>query len=93
MSVFENTEEKPDSSLGFMVDANEFFLPVNDTIDIEAETAKLTGELKYLEGFAKSIEKKLSNERFVNNAPAAVVELERKKQSDAMQKWILLKLN
>lgn len=91
LSVFENTEEKPDSSLGFMVDANEFFLPVNDTIDIEAETAKLTGELKYLEGFAKSIEKKLSNERFVNNAPAAVVELERKKQSDAMQKMDLIK--
>ncbi|MCD6178280.1 MAG: valine--tRNA ligase, partial [Bacteroidales bacterium] len=85
LSVLENTTEKPDSSLGFMVGATEFFLPIKDAIDIEAETAKLKAELKYFEGFSKSIEKKLSNERFVNNAPKKVVELERKKLSDAAQ--------
>lgn len=90
LSVFENTEEKPDSSLGFMVDAKEFFLPVNDAIDIEAETKKLNEELKYLQGFAKSIEKKLANERFVKNAPEKVIELERKKQADTAQKIDLI---
>jgi valyl-tRNA synthetase len=84
------TEEKPNSSLGFMVDATEFFLPISEAIDIEAETAKLKDELKYLEGFSKSIEKKLSNERFVNNAPEKVIELERKKQADAAQKISLI---
>jgi valyl-tRNA synthetase len=91
LSVLENTTEKPDSSLGFMVDATEFFLPVNDAIDIEAETAKLKDEYKYLEGFSKSIEKKLANERFVNNAPEKVVDLERKKLADAAQKMVLIK--
>ena len=90
LSVLENTTEKPDSSLGFMVGATEFFLPIKDAIDIEAETAKLKAELKYFEGFSKSIEKKLSNERFVNNAPKKVVELERKKLSDAAQKMMLI---
>lgn len=91
LSALENITEKPDSSLGFMVGATEFFLPVNDTIDIEAETAKLKDEYKYLKGFSKSIEKKLSNERFVNNAPEKVIELERKKLADATQKMGLIK--
>lgn len=91
LSVLESISEKPDSSLGFMVESTEFFIPVNETIDIEAEIIKLKEELKYLEGFYKSIEKKLSNERFVSNAPEQVVELERKKQSDALQKTVLIK--
>lgn len=91
LSVLESTVKKPASSLGFMVSATEFFLPVNDAIDIEAETAKLKDEYKYLEGFSKSIEKKLSNERFVNNAPEKVIELERKKQADAARKMVLIK--
>lgn len=91
LSVLENTSEKPESSLGFMVDTTEFFLPVSDAIDIEAETAKLKDEYKYLKGFSKSIEKKLSNERFVNNAPEKVVELERKKLTDAAQKMVLIR--
>ncbi|MCD6090120.1 MAG: valine--tRNA ligase [Bacteroidales bacterium] len=90
LSVLENTAEKPDSSLCFMVGATEFFLPVSDAIDIEAETAKLNDEYKYLEGFSKSVKKKLSNERFVNNAPEKVVELERKKLADAAQKMVLI---
>ncbi|MBN1651352.1 MAG: valine--tRNA ligase [Bacteroidales bacterium] len=91
LSRLENTDKKPESSLGFMVDANEFFVPIGDTIDIEAEIKKLEDELNYLQGFAKSIEKKLANERFVNNAPEKVVDLERKKQADAMQKMELIK--
>jgi valyl-tRNA synthetase len=91
LSVFEPTDEKPNSSLGFRVEATEFFIPVKDSIDVEAEKAKLTTELNYFEGFLKSIEKKLSNERFVKNAPEKVVELERKKQSDAQQKIILIR--
>ncbi len=91
LSRLENTDEKPESSLGFMVDANEFFVPISDTIDMEAEIKKLEDELNYLQGFAKSIEKKLANERFVNNAPEKVVDLERKKQADAMQKMELIK--
>lgn len=91
LSRLENTDEKPESSLGFMVDANEFFVPISDTIDMEVEIKKLEDELNYLQGFAKSIEKKLANERFVNNAPEKVVDLERKKQADAMQKMELIK--
>ncbi len=90
LSFFESTDEKPDSSLGFRVEATEFFIPVKDTIDVEAEKVKLAEELNYFEGFLKSIEKKLANERFVKNAPEKVVELERKKQSDAKQKMILI---
>ena len=55
-------------------------------MDVEAEIAKLTKELDYLRGFRTSVEKKLSNERFVNNAPAAVVDGERKKLADATSK-------
>ena len=76
-------EEKPDASLIFTVGAQEFYIPVGSGIDKEVEIAKLEEELKYINGFLKSVNAKLSNERFVNNAPAAVVDKERKKQADA----------
>ena len=66
-------------------------MPLGDLIDVEAEIAKAEAELKHLEGFLAGVEKKLSNERFVANAPAAVVELERKKQSDAQSKIATLR--
>ncbi len=91
LSILESIKEKPDSSLGFMVDSIEFFLPVSEAIDIEAETTKLNSELKYFEDFLMSIEKKLSNEQFVNSAPEKVIELEQKKQSDTMHKIMLIK--
>jgi len=56
---------------------------MTENIDVEAELKKLGDELKYTEGFLNSVEKKLSNERFVNNAPEAVVASEKKKQADA----------
>jgi len=60
-------------------------------VDIEAEIAKLEEELKYTEGFLKSVEKKLTNERFVNNAPEQVVAMERKKQEDAQNKIAVIR--
>ena len=75
----------------FMVGTTEYAVPLGGLIDVEAELAKAEAELKHLEGFLTGVMKKLSNERFVNNAPAAVVELERKKQSDAESKIATLK--
>ncbi|NIJ46347.1 valyl-tRNA synthetase [Wenyingzhuangia heitensis] len=75
-----------DGALSFRVQANEYFVPMAGAIDIEAEVAKLNEELKYTEGFLKSVQKKLSNERFVNNAPEQVIASERKKEADALSK-------
>lgn len=77
------TEEKIEGAASFTVGATEFYVPLGESIDIEAEIEKLEEELKYTRGFLNSVMKKLSNERFVNNAPEAVVEKERKKQADA----------
>ncbi|PQB03770.1 valine--tRNA ligase [Aureitalea marina] len=76
--------DKPDSALTFRVGANEYFIPIEGSVDLEAEIAKLTEELSYTEGFLRSVQKKLSNQRFVDNAPAQVVEVERKKEADAL---------
>jgi len=71
----------------FRVKSNEYFVPVSvEDIDVEAETEKLNAELKRAEGFLFGITKKLSNERFVNNAPEKVLELERKKEADTLAK-------
>ncbi len=78
--------EKVEGALSFRVKSNEYFIPVSGAIDIEAEIAKIQEELKYTQGFLQSVEKKLSNERFVNNAPEKVIEIERKKQADAEAK-------
>ncbi len=82
---------KGDGVTSFMVGTTEYAVPLGGLIDVEAEIAKAEAELKHLEGFLNGVKKKLSNERFVNNAPAAVVELERKKQSDAESKIATLK--
>ncbi|MBO5848557.1 MAG: valine--tRNA ligase [Bacteroidales bacterium] len=78
--------ETPQDAFGFLVKATEYFIPVTDNIDTEAEIKKLEEELAYAQGFLKSVEAKLSNEKFVNGAPAAVVDKERKKKSDAEAK-------
>ena len=82
---------KGDGSSSFMVGTTEFAVPLGNLIDTEAEIQKMEAELKHLEGFLMGVKKKLSNERFVANAPAQVVELERKKQSDAETKIAALK--
>ena len=71
----------------FRVKSNEYFVPISiENIDVEAEIKKLEGELKRAEGFLFGISKKLTNERFVSNAPEKVLELERKKESDTIAK-------
>ena len=74
-----------------MVGTTEFNVPLANNIDVEAELEKLNKDLEYQLGFLASVQKKLSNERFVNNAPAAVVEGERKKLADAESKIASLK--
>ncbi|MBD5355040.1 MAG: valine--tRNA ligase [Bacteroides sp.] len=86
LSGIATVSEKDPAAASFMVGTTEFNIPLLNNMDVEAEIAKLTKELNYLHGFKTSVEKKLSNERFVGNAPAAVVEAERKKLSDATTK-------
>jgi valyl-tRNA synthetase len=91
LSQLEYVNDKIENSNTFIVDGNEYFVPFGDTIDIEAEREKLTEELNYAEGFLKSVQKKLQNERFVSGAPEQVVAIERKKESDAMDKIAILR--
>ncbi|WP_298073711.1 valine--tRNA ligase [uncultured Bacteroides sp.] len=76
-------EAKADGAAAFMVGTTEYAVPLGNMIDVKAEIARMEAELKHKEGFLQGVLKKLSNEKFVNNAPAAVIELERKKQADA----------
>ncbi|MNK93141.1 Valine--tRNA ligase [compost metagenome] len=86
VSAFEYVSEKVDGALSFRVKSNEYFIPITGNIDVEAEIAKLTEELNYTKGFLKSVEAKLSNEKFVNGAPEKVLNLEKQKQADALAK-------
>lgn len=79
----EIVSDKPDGVIVFTVGSQEYYVPLSQSVDVEAERKKIEEELNYTRGFRKSVLKKLSNERFVNNAPAAVVEKERQKQADA----------
>ncbi|RBW63136.1 valine--tRNA ligase [Tenacibaculum sp. E3R01] len=86
-SVISYVSEKVEGAASFRVKSNEYFVPISlDNIDVEAEIIKLKAELKRAEGFLFGIQKKLSNERFVNNAPEQVITLERKKESDTIAK-------
>lgn len=85
------TDTAPEQAMSFVIKGDEFFVPVE--IDPEAERQKLSEELEYTRGFLKSVEKKLSNERFVQNAPEQVVEKERQKQADAEAKIKALEEN
>ena len=78
--------EKDANSAAFLVGTTEYAVPLGNNIDVEAELAKLNEDLKYMQGFLRTVMGKLGNERFVNNAPAQVVELERKKKADAESK-------
>jgi len=88
---FQYINEPVEGALTFRVKSNEYFIPIEGSIDVEAEITKLTEELNYTEGFLKSVQKKLSNERFVNNAPEQVVVSEKKKEADALAKIETLK--
>jgi valyl-tRNA synthetase len=78
--------DKPAGAISFMVSTTEYFIPLSGSIDVASELKKLHEELAYNKGFLVTVMKKLDNQRFVQNAPAAVLELERKKKSDAESK-------
>ena len=90
LSSLEYIQEKIGNAYSFIVNNVEYFVPFGETVDIESERKKLEEELDYTKGFLKSVMKKLSNERFVNNAPEQVVAGEKKKASDAEQKIAIL---
>jgi valyl-tRNA synthetase len=93
LSAIDRVDEKTAGGIGFMVGTTEFSIPLAEKIDVEAELKKLEAELTYQEGFLQSVQKKLSNERFVQNAKPEIVENERKKLADAESKIELLKEN
>ena len=72
--------------VSFMIKTNNFFVPLNEHINVEEEVAKMKADIEYYEKFLKQVNAKLSNEKFVNNAPENVVAIERKKQADATAK-------
>ncbi|MBT5273441.1 MAG: class I tRNA ligase family protein, partial [Flavobacteriales bacterium] len=90
LTSVKTTEEKPGGAFSFMVNSNEYFIPLGNNIDIAGEIEKLEKELNYTQGFLKSVEGKLSNERFVNNAPESVVANEKHKMADAKTKIAIL---
>ena len=91
MSEITPAEEKDPTAAAFIVKTTQYFIPMGDSIDPEAEAKKLSDELAYLEGFLTSVMKKLSNERFVNSAPEKVVANERAKKADAEAKIAAIK--
>ncbi|NNC49803.1 MAG: valine--tRNA ligase [Flaviramulus sp.] len=91
LDTIEYITEPVEGAMTFRVKSNEYFIPMEGAIDVEAEIKKLTEELNYTEGFLKSVQKKLSNERFVAGAPEQVVNSEKKKEADALAKIETLK--
>ena len=91
LEAIDEVSDKDATAASFLVGTTEYAVPLGNSINVEEELKKLEADLKYMEGFLASIEKKLSNERFVSNAPEAVVAGERKKQADAESKIKTLK--
>ncbi|WP_417858998.1 class I tRNA ligase family protein, partial [Xanthomarina gelatinilytica] len=91
LESIEYTNEAVDGALTFRVKSNEYFIPIAGAINVEEEIKKLTDELNYTEGFLKSVQKKLANERFVAGAPEQVIANERNKEADALAKIETLK--
>ena len=86
VSEIKSEQEKDATAASFLVGTTEYAVPLGNSIDVAAELKKQEEELAYMQGFLKSVLAKLNNERFVDNAPAKVVEAERKKQADAESK-------
>ena len=82
---------KDATAASFMVGTDEFAIPLGDMIDVKAEIEKLEAQLKHLEGFLNGINKKLTNEKFISNAPEAVVAMERKKKKDSEEKIAVIR--
>ena len=90
ITTLDYVSKKVEDSLTFRIKSNEYFIPVAGNIDVQAEIQKLNNELIYVKGFLKSVELKLSNEKFIAGAPEKVLETERKKQADAVAKIITI---
>jgi valyl-tRNA synthetase len=90
LTKLEYTSDKVANANSFIIDSNEYFIPFGDDIDLEAEKIKIEEELNYTKGFLQSVLKKLQNEKFVSSAPDKVIEIERKKESDALSKIKIL---
>ena len=86
ISTLEYVSQKVDGALSYRVNSNEYFIPITGNIDLEAEIAKLTAELIYTQGFLKSVQNKLANEKFVAGAPEKVLANERQKEADSLSK-------
>ena len=86
LTKLEYAGEKVAKAHSFLIDSNEFFIPFGEGIDLEQEMKKLHEDLDYTKGFLKSVQGKLNNERFVSNAPQNIVDMERKKEADALSK-------
>ncbi len=86
LSEVKFVKEKQEGAYSFMVNTTEYYIPLTGTIDIEGEKTRIKAELEYYRGFLSSVMKKLENERFVKNAPANVLDLERKKKADTESK-------
>ena len=80
------TKNEVENSISFRVKSNNYYVPVNNNINIDEEIIKLKTELSYTEGFLNSVRKKLSNTRFVENAPEKVIQIEKDKEQDALSK-------
>jgi valyl-tRNA synthetase len=90
LSVFDYVSDKIQQANSFIVEGVEYFIPFGESVDVEAEIKKMEEELIYTKGFLKSVQAKLSNQRFVAGAPAQVLDLERKKEADALGKIQLI---
>jgi valyl-tRNA synthetase len=90
VEAIEYVSDKVDGALSYRVKSNEYFIPITGAIEVEAEIAKLTEELKYTQGFLRSVQGKLSNEKFVAGAPEQVIANERKKEADALAKIAMI---
>ncbi len=93
ISALNYVERQVEGAMSFRVKSNEYFIPISGTIDVVGERKKLLEELEYTQGFLESVEEKLSNTRFVNNAPEKVVAIEKAKKADAEAKIEVLKLS
>ena len=93
ISEYDYITEKEEGALTFRVQANEYFIPISGAINVEEEIKKLSEELKYTQGFLKSVQSKLANERFVAGAPQKVLDIERKKEADALSTIATLELS
>ena len=86
VASLEYVNEQVSGALSYRVNSNEYFIPISGSVNIEEEVKKLEEELTYLQGFLRSVQGKLSNEKFVSGAPEQVIANERKKEADALSK-------